>query len=328
MMDTLIARFPDQLREAIEIGRNSEIKPTQIPAHIYIAGLGGSGIGGNFAANFVRDEIAMPIVIGKEYDIPNFVNQNTLCFVSSYSGNTEETLAAFELLRERGAEIVCISSGGKLIKEAKDQSLEHIKVPNNWPSPRACLGYSVVQQLYILAKKNLTTDTFINQLDPVADMLDSESMDIKLRAEKIANFIHNKTAVLYSTRRLEPVTVRFRQQINENAKTLCWHHIIPEMNHNELVGWKDRREDLVTVFLRRKDDFVRNQTRIDINKDIVRDLSSGVIEIFAKGKNLIEQSFYLAHLVDWVSWYLSELRGVDAIEVNVIDFLKGELAKS
>ena len=100
------------------------------------------------------------------------------------------------------------------------------------------------------------------------------------------------------------------------------------MNHNELVGWKDQRDDLVVVYLRRHDDYERNQIRIGINQEIISKLCHEVIDIHAKGDNLIAQSFYLVHLVDWISWYLSDLRGVDSIEVDVIDYLKSELGKA
>ncbi len=328
MMNTLIERFAEQIEEAISIGQNATISPDTDIKNIYVAGLGGSGIGGDFVANFLRDQLQVPMNVGKEYDIPAYVGPDTLCIVSSYSGNTEETLASMKIMLERGAKMVCIASGGKIIAAAKEHGLEYVQVPGNWPSPRACLGYSVIQQLYVLTKKGLVSDTAITQLQAVADMILAEEAGIKTEAEAIAQKLHHRTAVLYSTLALEPVTVRFRQQINENSKALCWHHIIPEMNHNELVGWKDKRDDLVVIYLRRADDYKRNQIRIDINQEIISKLCAEVIDIHAKGDNLIMQSFYLVHLVDWVSWFLAELRGVDSIEVNVIDYLKGELAKA
>jgi glucose/mannose-6-phosphate isomerase len=126
---------------------------------------------------------------------------------------------------------------------------------------------------------------------------------------------------------MESVAVRLRQQINENSKVLCWHHVYPEMNHNELVGWTEKNNNLAVVFLRNKDDFKRNAVRMDITKDIYAKYTDTIIEIFSKGQTLVEKSIYLVHLSDWVSWYLSELTGADAIEVRAIDYLKSELAK-
>ena len=125
----------------------------------------------------------------------------------------------------------------------------------------------------------------------------------------------------------EGVAVRFRQQINENSKMLCWHHVIPEMNHNELLGWRTNVDNLAVVYFRNKLDYDRNQIRIDINKKVISKFTDNITEIWSKGSSVIENTLYHIHLGDWVSWYLSEMNNVDAIEIDVINYLKGELAK-
>ena len=328
MMDQLISRFMDQLDEALAIGDAATIKPLEESIeHVYVAGMGGSGIGADFVANFIRDEAKVPYLVGKGYDIPKYVGKRSLGLVSSYSGNTEETLLSFEEMRASGARIICVASGGKLIKYAEEFDLDYIKVPDNWPSPRACLGYSIVSQLHIMHKLGIISEGAIEDLKKSVTLLRNESDDIKEKAEKIAHYLHDKLPIIYSTGKFAPVAVRFRQQLNENAKMLSWSGVIPEMNHNELVGWRDRNNNLAVIYFRSKDDYVRNQTRIDINKDIIGNYTDTIIEVFAKGESLIEQSMYLVHLGDWISWYVSQLRGMDSIEVNVIDYLKGELAK-
>jgi len=327
-MDQLISRYMDQLDEALAIGAAAKIKPLDKSIeHVYVAGMGGSGIGADFVANFIRDEAKVPYLVGKGYDIPSYVGAETLGLVSSYSGNTEETLQSYEEMRAAGANIICVASGGKLINYAEELGLDYVKVPDNWPSPRACLGYSVVAQLYIMQKLGVISDQAIEDVKKSVHLLRKESEDIKEKAEKIAQFLHDKLPIIYSTDRFAPVSVRFRQQLNENAKMLSWSGVIPEMNHNELVGWRSKNNNLAVVYFRSKDDFQRNQTRIDINKEIIGKYTDTIIEIFAKGDSLIEQSMYLVHLGDWISWYVSQLRGMDSIEVDVIDYLKGELAK-
>ena len=150
---------------------------------------------------------------------------------------------------------------------------------------------------------------------------------IKIDAKEVANQLHGKIPIIYTTDRMESVAVRLRQQINENSKMLCWHHVIPEMNHNELVGWRIKDDKLAVLYMRNNDDFKRNQVRIDINKEIISKYSSNIIEVHSKGSSLVERAMYFVHLGDWISWYLSEMRGVDAIEVDVIDYLKSELSK-
>jgi len=328
MMDTLIDRFPAQLKEALEIGQAAELNAHSEPIHkIYVAGLGGSGIGGDFVAEMVYDECEVPYLVGKGYTIPAYIDKNTMVIISSYSGNTEETLSAFDQVEKTGAKIVCIASGGKVIARAKEAGYDHIQVPGDWPSPRACLGFSLVQQIFVLEKLGFISNTISGQVKSSIDIIKYDQDSIKEEAKKIATQLYGKTPILYTTDRMESVAVRLRQQINENSKLLCWHHVIPEMNHNELVGWKAQRNDLAVLYLRNKDDFKRNALRIDINKKIISELCDTVIEVYSKGKSLTEKMLYFVNLGDWISWYMSELHGVDSIEVDVIDYLKGELAK-
>lgn len=327
-MDIMISRFTEQLRESIEIGEASSINPSVYTIqNIYVAGMGGSGIGANFVAEFLKNELKVPFIIGKGYDIPGFINKHTLAIASSYSGNTEETLNAFTQLQKTGAKIVVISSGGKLIQLAKENGYDFIKVPDNWDSPRACLGYSLVQQLFVLYKLNLCSKESILEVGRSIPLLDEESDSIKHLAKSVADQMHNKIPVIYTTDRMESVAVRFRQQVNENAKMLAWHQVVPEMNHNELVGWRQKHHELAVLYFRNDDDYARNSLRIEINKKIISEYTDTIIEVFSKGDSLVERCMYFVHLGDWISWYMSEWRGVDSVEVKVIDYLKGELSK-
>jgi len=328
MMDELISRFAEQLTEAMQIGEAAEITPHHLPVHkVYVAGLGGSGIGANFVQDFIREECPIPYIVGKGYSIPKFLDENTLAICSSYSGNTEETLSAYDQMLNTGAKVVIISSGGKLIEEAKKRKLDYIQVPGNWPSPRACLGYSIVQQLYVMYRLGFISDKFVGELKSSIDLVKYDQEDIKASAKKVADRIHDKIPIIYTTDRSEAVAVRLRQQINENAKMLCWHHVIPEMNHNELVGWTEKHDDKAVIYLRNQDDYKRNQVRIKINQEIISKYTDTIIDIYSKGNSLIEKSIYLVNLGDWISWYLSVHKGADAIEIDVIDYLKSELSK-
>ena len=328
MMDQLISRFTEQLKQAVQIGSEAEISPhAHEITEVYVAGLGGSGIGANFVSEFIREESAIPYNVGKGYSIPAYVDQNTLAIASSYSGNTEETLSSFNQIEKTGAKIVVISSGGMLISIAKEKGYDYIRVPSDWPSPRACLGYSLIQQIAVLQKLNIISSSCMESIEKSINLIDQESESIKIEAKKIADKLHHKIPIIYTSDRMESVAVRLRQQINENSKALCWHHVIPEMNHNELVGWRDKNDDLAVIYLRNEDDFKRNSIRMDINQEIISKYTDTIINVYSKGNDLIEKALYLVHLGDWVSWYLSELRDMDAIEVDVIDYLKGELAK-
>ena len=159
-------------------------------------------------------------------------------------------------------------------------------------------------------------------------LLDAEEDQIKKEAKEIAQKLQNKIPVIYSDAKFEGVSIRFRQQINENSKMLCWHHVVPEMNHNELVGWRERNEKIAVVFIRNNHDFERNQERMEFTKEVVRQYASDIVEIYSKGDYDLVRSMYLIHYTDWISFYLAELQGVDAVEVDVIGRLKSQLAQN
>lgn len=327
-MDDLIQEFPAQLNRAIQIGEAAKLGKSKFPIrNILISGLGGSGIGGTIISNVLRDDISVPITVNKEYQIPAFVNENTLVIISSYSGNTEETLSALMQAYKKSAQIVCICSGGLIQEYADTNDIDYILIDGGAP-PRSAFGQSFVQLLYVLFHLGLIEGGFKEYLNVVITLLEAEQEDIKAQAKEIAQKLSGKIPVIYSAAKFEGVSIRFRQQINENSKMLCWHHVVPEMNHNELVGWHEKNEKIAVVFLRNNHDFERNQARMEFTKEVVSKYASDVIEIYSKGDHDIIRSLYLIHLTDWVSYYLAELNGIDAIEIDVINKLKGRLAEN
>ncbi|TNE59646.1 MAG: bifunctional phosphoglucose/phosphomannose isomerase, partial [Bacteroidetes bacterium] len=277
-MDKMIARFPQQLEEALEIAATVSVQRHQATLRsVLIAGMGGSGIGGNFVQDLVSAECKTPILVNKGYIIPKWVNKHTLAICSSYSGNTEETLHAMDQLLQTGAKVICVSSGGKLLERAREHGLDFVQLPGGWSSPRACLGYSIVAQLAVLRQAKLISSRIFRQIAAAQKMLIRDQAEIQRRAQKIAGFIADKTPVLYCSDHMEAVALRWRQQFNENAKMLCWHHVVPEMNHNELVGWRDSRNDLAVIWMRNRDDFSRNTIRMDINKEIIEHFTNSSI---------------------------------------------------
>jgi glucose/mannose-6-phosphate isomerase len=327
-MKTLIENFSKQLREAIEIGRKSQIpNPKSQISNVIITGLGGSGIGGTIVSEIVSNECPVPVVVNKDYFLPAFVNENSLVIVSSYSGNTEETIQAMEAALKAKATIVCVTSGGKISEMAKQNKCGLITIPGGSP-PRAALAYSLTQLFFILKNFGLVKTDFERQLKDSIALIDGEENNIRKEATEVAEFLYGKIPVLYAADGCNGVATRFRQQLNENSKMLCWHHILPEMNHNELVGWAGGRNDLAVVILRNKTDYSRTQARIEFSKKVFAKHTPHVKEIWSKGNTMLEQSIYLIHLTDWVSVFLAEKKGVDAVEVNIITELKDTLAKS
>jgi glucose/mannose-6-phosphate isomerase len=326
-MNDYINDFTNHLREAIDIGNTTKLKSSSKEIkNILICGLGGSGIGGAIVNDIVSQQSKIPITANKDYSIPHFVNEYSLVIANSYSGNTEETLYALNKCQKKGAEIAIITSGGKLKNIAEENSYNKIIIPSGQP-PRAMFGYSFVGLFFILQHYNIINNSFKSDFKNAISLIDTEKIDIQKQAMELAKKMYNQTPVIYVANGFEGVAVRFRQQINENSKMLCWHHVVPEMNHNELLGWRINVDNLAVVYLRNNSDFNRTQARIEINKKVIGKFTKNISEVWSKGGSIIENSLYLINLGDWVSWYLSEMNKVDAIEIDVINFLKEKLAK-
>jgi glucose/mannose-6-phosphate isomerase len=326
MMEKLIQAFPENISEALNIASTVALSTPEHPIrNVVICGMGGSGIGGRLVSKWVEDELSVPVTVVSDYVLPEFVSKNSLVIGSSYSGNTEETLQAIEEAIEAGAHVVGICSGGGLELMCREHDFDVVVVPGGNP-PRTALAYSLVQLLNIFAGLGLIDLERVKEMESARQLIVEEEEHIKGIAHELALFLKDKVAILYGSTRYEPMLVRARQQFNENSKLLCWHHAIPEMNHNELVGWGGGDERFATVFFWADDILPRNVRRMEITRTVAMEKCGKVFDIRAKGNTLIERSIYLINVVDWASLYLAELKGVDAIDIAIIDYLKNELA--
>ncbi len=325
-MKTLVERFPQQLQEALDIANQAVLTKKNNINTILITGLGGSGIGGTILSELIQTECPIPVLVNKDYFLPEYVNSNTLVIISSYSGNTEETVSAMQQAITKKAQVVCITSGGKVKELAEQNSFDTIIIPGGKP-PRSCIGYSLVQLLKVIQFNGFVKTDLLAQVSTSISLLNKENTSIKNEAMQIAKLLVDKITVIYSLGTCEGVAVRFRQQINENSKMLCWHHTFPEMNHNELVGWTKKNDNLAVITFKTSFDYSRTQKRYEICKELFKKFSSSVTDITAKGNNKLEEYIYLINIGDWISCYIADLKNIDPIEVDVITNLKNELAK-
>lgn len=327
-MKELIKNFDLQIDEAIAIGEAVKLKTNGDVdvKNIVACGLGGSGIGASFLKDSLQDTLEIPLEVVKSYFLPKYVGKNTLVIVASYSGNTEEAVNCFHEALKLGATIVAITSNGKVKVLCEENQIDLISIPGGLP-PRACFAYSTVQLYYVLAHFGLIDQGFKAAFENASKLIKKDAKEIESASRILAEKLQDKIPVLYSSNHMESVTIRWRQQINENGKQLCWHHVVPEMNHNELVGWREKNENLAVVFLRNANDFPSIAKRMDLNKVVYNKYTPHIFEVWSKGSSFIERSIYLIHFGDWVSYYLSEFRGFDTTEVQVIDELKANLAK-
>ncbi len=329
-MEELIDGFPEQLKDALRIASEAELKGPDTPIdRVLVSGLGGSGIGGTLVSEWTAREASVPVNVNKDYHLPGWVDDRTLLIISSYSGNTEETLNALEEGVVKNARIVCISSGGEVERTANEKGFDHIKVPGGYP-PRAAMGYSIVQLLAILAHYGVLPSHFDleREIQTSAKFLELDQQPIKDHGRVLAEKLQGRMPVIYAGSGYDGVAVRWRQQINENAKSLCWHHVLPEMNHNELVGWQGGGPNVAALMLRNEDDHVGTQKRMELSREFLKDRCAVWEEVYSKGDTRIQRAFYLIHLGDHLSYQLALLNGVDPVEVEVIERFKERLKEA
>jgi len=326
-MKDLIATFTQQLEEAFTIASSAEFrKPNRPINNLVICGLGGSGIGAKIVSNWLQDELQVPLTLVNEYTLPAFVGPNTLVIGSSYSGNTEETTMAMLEAQRKGAFIFGVTSGGQLAQFCDTHGYDCVRVPGGNP-PRSALAYSLVQLVNYLQALGFITDRVLKEIKSSISLINAEQAAIMIKAKELSDYLYGKVGVFYGETKYEGVIVRARQQFNENSKYLGWSHVIPEMNHNELVGWGGGDDRFAPVFFMAEDLHPRNMKRFDISMKAVQNKSNALFVLEAKGRSLVERSLYLIHLVDWASFYLCERNGVDIMDIEIIDFLKSELGK-
>ena len=327
-----IEGFTRQLNDALKIGQSLDlVRPGSDIRNMVIAGMGGSGIGANLVDSLTFGRIPIPITVCKSYNIPQFVSPHTLFVASSYSGNTEETIAALNKALLKRAHCIVIASGGKILDIAREYNLFYIQLPSGSPSPRAMLGYNMTALLSLLYHTNLIGAAFIKETENTIEYLDRSEKAIQTEAEIIAKKLKGKFPIIYCDNRLHAMATRFQQQINENAKQLAHVNTFPEMNHNELVGWKfpeSIMSSLQVIYLYSDHDHERVEKRLDICREIFEKKSNPIIDIVGEGASLLEQYYYLIHLTDWISYYLAKENNVDPDPVEMIDYLKSELEKT
>jgi glucose/mannose-6-phosphate isomerase len=337
-MYDLIYQFPSQFEDASKIASAAQLPDWNRSKieNIVLAGLGGSAIGGDLVRSYSAERLSIPFFICRNYTLPNFVGESSLIFISSYSGNTEETLSAYDDALKRKAKILAFSTGGKVEEKSLQNKITWVNIPKGF-QPRAALGYSFVPALVMLERLGFVQGQK-TQIKRTGEFLSSNRSRYGLEsgvqenpAKRIALEFHQKLPIIYAaTDHFDAVSTRWKGQICENAKMLAFNNVFPEFNHNELVGWKilsEYRDHLIVVVLKDQDDHPRVKRRMEIVKRIIEKEKVRVLEVESSGETLLSRIFSLIQLGDFVSFYLAILNREDPTPVRVIDFLKGELAK-
>ena len=348
----LLEEFPQKMRDALRLGEEFIIptnllpNPTittatpTIPAwnfkNIVVLGMGGSAIGGDLLSDYLADELSIPIVVIRGYDIPKFVDENSLVFTVSYSGNTEETISTLKKCLEAKARIIALTSGGKLAVLSQENNFPVIKVPAGI-QPRAAISYlffpilKALERLGLIKEKSSEIDETISILQDLSREYCAKSPSENNLAKKVALSLYLHLPLIYGSEGLlEAVAMRWKTQINENSKWPCFWNVFPELDHNEIVGYEienNINRQVKIIYLQDKEGLLRVEQRQKITRKIIQGKVAEFMVCPTKGKGKMSRMFSLIFLGDLASYYLAILNQVDPSPVACIEDLKKELAK-
>ncbi len=334
-----IEHLPEQIDEAWKgVSYIPEPKECSDAKNIIVSGMGGSGLGADIVRNLMFSKLRVPLDIVNGYSLPNYVNHESLVILSSYSGNTEETIAATKDAIKRRAKIIGISTGGELVKILEKENLVNYKIdPKSNPSgqPRMGLGYSLIGILAVLAKCNFITleSGEIQSLIVTAEKFVKDfGVGVPTHtniAKRIAEKLAGKIPVLMSSEHLIGVAHTFRNQINENAKNFSYSFKISEANHHLIEGLKfphNAKNLLHFLFLESKNYHTRNSIRYGITQDVITKNGYNFDIYKTTSRRELEEVFEILIFGSYVSFYLAMLHGIDPTPIPWVDYFKEKLA--
>lgn len=335
-MLAITGRWPELLAQAANFSAGVAVPRPKKISQVVICGMGGSAIAGDIVADLLYGKLPVPLLVNRGYNLPNFVGDETLVFALSYSGETEETLAAVREAEKRGAQLICFASGGKLTEIARAKKYPLFTIPAGY-QPRAALPLLLVPLLAALEKTGLT-----GAVEP--DLKDAMGQLQKLReeyglqrparinpAKQLAKKLAGKIPLIFgSVGTTAACALRLKGQLNENSKVTAHLALFPELDHNEIVSLaalKREGHNFSLLVLRDEADSERIKKRIEITKSLLTRQLGGITDLVSQGKSPLARMLSLIFFGDYLSVYLAIVNGVDPTPVDVITRLKKELVR-
>lgn len=321
----ILMQFPEDLERAWREAEELELEWEE-PSKVLVAGMGGSAIGGDLAKEYAYDRARIPVEVVRDFEPPLYADRSTLAFVVSYSGKTEETLSTLSRLLDAGCAIVAVTSGGILGEVAAKKGLPVLEVPAGRP-PRTALPYLYLPILVILSKLGVL-EFDRGELEEAISMAREarrelfEGGETSRVAEELAERALGKIPLIYSYRPYYSVAYRFKTQINENAKQHAFCAEIPEMCHNEIVGWERGGSKYFPVFLRGREEDPRVRARVEYLVEVLEERGVGYGVVEARGEGRLSNQLSLLYAADVASYYLALLNGVDPTPIELISRMK------
>lgn len=328
-----VTAYPQQLETALQ--QPFEGSLPRAPHRVLVVGMGGSAISGDYLAAWADEEGKAPVLVSRAYELPKWVDKDTLVVAVSYSGNTEETLAGFAQARKQGAMLAAVSTGARLEQLARSYGAPFARIPGPKMMPRAALPANfgtcaaLLDHLGVLSARRALERTVRTLREAVVEIA-PDVPAAKNEAKRIALALQESVAAVYASGSLAPAARRFANQLNENGKVLSWWGVMPEMNHNELVGW-DGDVDLdrfTAVFLRHAGEHEQAKKRFEFTGRLIQENGGRLVQMDSRGDTLPERLLTSSLAGDAVSVYLAALRGVDPTPVDVIMDLKRRVGET
>ena len=327
-----IAGMGEQLRDALWRVDSVGLAPVDATGGIVVAGMGGSAVGGRLAAAALGPRLRRPLMPADGYALPPWAGADTLVLCSSYSGTTEETLACYDQAVERGAAVVAATTGGPLIERARRDGVPVIPLPGGF-QPRAAIAYGLVATLEVAALGG-AAPPIREEVDAAAALAERLAAEWgpdgpdEGEAKALARRLHGTVPVIAGAELAAPAAYRWKTQINENAELPAFAGSLPEVDHNEIVGWASARDlgRFSAVFLEDSGAHPRNRLRAELTAEFAAAGAEVVERVQARGESRLERVVSLVLLGDLVSLYLAVLRGADPVAIPALEALKGRMA--
>jgi len=329
-----VGGLSEQCRRSYEAGHATEGLPSaEGVTAIAVCGMGGSAVAGDVFRALYVDRLGVPVQVVRGPSLPEFCGLHTLVVASSYSGNTAESLACFEEAVHRGCRIVAVTSGGRMADRTAELDLARVAVPAGF-QPRAALGWLALGTLGAIEAMGLIpslagdVDEAATELASLAASLAPEVPTEQNLAKRVALAATSRTPVIWGAEGFAAVAaMRWKTQFNENAKVPAFFSSVPELDHNEIVGWSaGTGERFLLVALRAEGEHPEIAPRFPLSEDIARRAGVQVEEVWARGRSALARLLTLVTVGDFASVYLALARGVDPTPVEVVEQLKRSLA--
>jgi len=323
-LDDVLA-LPDHLRDALWRVESAALEPEEASGLI-VCGMGGSAIGAVLARAALGDRLVRPMLVFRDYELPPWTATDRAVLCTSYSGDTEETLACFEAAEIVGARRYAATTGGALAEAARAADVPVIGLPGGL-QPRHSVGYGFTVACEVAALVG-TASAIRTEIDAAAAALEERREALIARAAEIADRIAGSVPLIYGCELTVPVAYRWKTQVNENAKQHAFEHQLPELDHNEIVGWSGNGAgEFSAIFLDDSDQHPRQRQRADLTAELIEPAAHAVVRVETEGETRVQRLLSTVLLGDLVSLHLAARNGVDPQPVEVIEKLKDELGR-